>query len=124
MQLLDLPEALGTPGDAWIDGVRLHFVEAGAGPPVILLHGFPEFWYSWRHQLPALAAAGYRALAPDLRGYNTSGRPVGVEAYRLRHLTADVLGLIRHAGTDRAVLVGHDWGGVIAWDVALRHPEK
>src|SRR5438067_6119228 len=83
MQLLDRPEALGTPGDAWIDGVRLHFVEAGSGPPVILLHGFPEFWYSWRNQIPALAAAGFHVLAPDLRGYDLSDKPEGVEAYRI-----------------------------------------
>jgi pimeloyl-ACP methyl ester carboxylesterase len=123
MQLLDRPEALGTPGDAWIDGVRLHFVEAGSGPPVILLHGFPEFWYSWRHQIPALAAAGYHALAPDMRGYDLSDKPEGVEAYRIDRLAADVAGLVRYTGAGKAVIVGHDWGGVVAWAAALRHPE-
>jgi pimeloyl-ACP methyl ester carboxylesterase len=106
-----------------VNGVRLHYVEAGTGPPVLLLHGFPEFWYSWRHQLPALAAAGFRALAPDLRGYNESDKPAGVASYRLEHLRADVLGLIRHLGAERVALVGHDWGGVVAWDVAIHAPE-
>jgi pimeloyl-ACP methyl ester carboxylesterase len=108
---------------AAINGIRLHYVEAGVGPLVVLLHGFPEFWYSWRHQLPALAAAGFRVRAPDLRGYNDSDKPAGVANYRLPLLSADVAGLIRDAGVERAVVVGHDWGGAIAWDVALRHPE-
>src|SRR6516162_2950651 len=83
--------------DAVVNGVRLHCVEAGDGPLVVLLHGFPEFWYSWRHQIPALAAAGFRVLAPDLRGYNRSAKPLGVQAYRIEALTADVACLIRHA---------------------------
>ncbi len=117
-----------THGEATPNGVRLHYVEAGAGPggtapPVILLHGFPEFWYSWRHQLPALAAAGFRALAPDLRGYNLSGRPPGVRPYRIGALIGDVVGLIAHAGAARAVLVGHDWGGLIAWYAAMYLPD-
>jgi epoxide hydrolase 4 len=108
---------------ALVNGVRLHYVEAGAGPLVLLLHGFPEFWYSWRRQLPALAAAGFRALAPDLRGYNLSDKPRGVPAYRLRALMDDVAGLIRHSGADRAVVVGHDWGGVLAWHLPHYHPD-
>jgi pimeloyl-ACP methyl ester carboxylesterase len=108
---------------ASVNGIRLHYVEAGAGPLVVLLHGFPEFWYSWRHQIPALAAAGFRVRAPDLRGYNDSDKPAGVAPYRLPLLSADVAGLIRAAGVQRAAVVGHDWGGGIAWDVALRHPE-
>jgi pimeloyl-ACP methyl ester carboxylesterase len=102
--------------------VRLHYVEAGAGPLVVLLHGFPEFWYGWRHQLPALAAAGYRAVAPDLRGYNLSDKPPGVRAYEVERLAGDVAGLVRACGAERAALVGHDWGGVVAWQVAMRHP--
>src|SRR4051812_42095490 len=98
-----------------VNGVHLHLVEWGAGPPVVLLHGFPEFWYSWRHQLPALAAAGYRAVAPDLRGYNESDKPPGVESYRIERLVTDVAELIRSLGSPRAVVVGHDWGGAIAW---------
>jgi epoxide hydrolase 4 len=103
--------------------VRLHAMEAGKGPLVVLLHGFPEFWYSWRHQIPALAAAGYRVIAPDLRGYNLSDKPKGLEAYRVRHLAEDIAGLIRACGAQQATVVGHDWGGAVAWGVALRHPE-
>jgi pimeloyl-ACP methyl ester carboxylesterase len=105
-----------------VNGLGLHYVEAGAGPPVVLLHGFPEFWYSWRHQLPALAAAGFRALAPDLRGYNESDRPAGPRNYRLGLLVEDVAGLISQLG-GRAAVVGHDWGGVLAWELAMRRPE-
>jgi pimeloyl-ACP methyl ester carboxylesterase len=108
---------------AVVNGVRLHFVEAGAGPLVILLHGFPEFWYSWRLQIPALAEAGFRVLAPDLRGYNESARPAGVEAYRMDRLVGDVVGLVRQAGVERATIAGHDLGGGIAWATAMRHPE-
>jgi pimeloyl-ACP methyl ester carboxylesterase len=109
--------------EAVLNGVRLHYVEAGEGPPVILLHGFPEFWYSWRRQIAALAEAGFRVLAPDLRGYNLSGKPPGVQAYRLEALTADVAALVRHAGAGRAAVAGHDWGGLIAWHMPLHHPE-
>jgi pimeloyl-ACP methyl ester carboxylesterase len=104
-------------------GVRLHYVEVGDGPPVVLLHGFPECWYCWRHQIGPLADAGFRVLAPDMRGYNESDKPRGVRNYRLPLLVQDVIGLIRHAGADRAAIVGHDWGGVIAWSVAMAHPE-
>jgi pimeloyl-ACP methyl ester carboxylesterase len=109
--------------EARVNGVRLHYVEVGSGPLVILLHGFPEFWYSWRHQLPALATAGFHALAPDLRGYNLSDKPSSVNAYRLDKLLGDVLGLIQEAGAERATVVGHDWGGVIAWQLAMQHPQ-
>jgi pimeloyl-ACP methyl ester carboxylesterase len=109
--------------EAVVNGVRLHYVEAGQGPLVILLHGFPDFWYTWRLQIPPLAGAGFRVLAPDLRGYNLSDKPAGVAAYRLPQLRDDVLGLIRHAGADRATVAGHDWGGGIAWYLALTRPE-
>lgn len=102
--------------------VTLHAVRAGEGPLVVLLHGFPEFWWSWRHQLPALAAAGFTAIAPDLRGYNLSDRPEGVPAYALARLAADVVGLVRAAGARSATIVGHDWGGAVAWRVAERCP--
>ncbi len=105
------------------DGVELHAVEAGEGPPVVLLHGFPEFWYSWRRQLWALAEAGFRAVAPDQRGYNTSGKPGEVEAYRVERLVADVAALVEREAGGRAHLVGHDWGGAVAWEVARRRPE-
>jgi pimeloyl-ACP methyl ester carboxylesterase len=106
-----------------VNGVRLHIVEAGSGPPVLLLHGFPEFWYSWRHQLPALAVAGYRAVAPDLRGYNESDKPPGVASYRSARLVEDVAALIEELGAGPAAVVGHDWGGVVAWLLAMRRPE-
>jgi pimeloyl-ACP methyl ester carboxylesterase len=108
-----------THAQATINGIRLHYVEAGVGPLVVLLHGFPEFWYSWRHQLPALAGAGFHAVAPDLRGYNESDRPAGVRSYRLHLLVDDVAELIAHLGERRATVVGHDWGGVIAWTLAM-----
>jgi pimeloyl-ACP methyl ester carboxylesterase len=106
-----------------VNGVRLHYVEAGAGPLVVLLHGFPEYWYSWHRQIGVLAAAGFRVMAPDLRGYNLSDKPRGIDAYRVEALTADVAGLIRHAGESSATVVGHDWGGVLAWLLPLHYPE-
>ncbi|QEH35960.1 Soluble epoxide hydrolase [Aquisphaera giovannonii] len=108
------------------NGIRIHAAEAGppAGPAVILLHGFPEFWYGWRHQIGPLAAAGFRVIAPDQRGYNTSDKPGRVADYALDVLAADVVGLIEAAGLERASLVGHDWGGLVAWWVAARHPER
>jgi pimeloyl-ACP methyl ester carboxylesterase len=103
-------------------GVRLHHVEAGEGPLVVLLHGFPEFWYGFRRQIPALARAGFRVVVPDLRGYNRSDRPAGVEAYTGRELADDVAGLIRACGEERAAVVGHDWGAGVAWSFAMAHP--
>ncbi len=113
----------GTHRRAAVNGIRIHLVEAGIGPPVLLLHGFPEFWYSWRHQLPALAAAGYRAVAQDLRGYNESDKPPGVENYRSSKLVTDVGGLIEQLRAGPAVVVGHDWGGVLAWLLVMRRPD-
>jgi pimeloyl-ACP methyl ester carboxylesterase len=106
-----------------VNNVRLHWVEQGEGPLVILLHGFPEFWWGWRRQIPALAEAGFRVVAPDLRGYNDSEKPKGVAAYRTSIVVEDVAALARHLGAERAHVVGHDWGGVIAWHVGMRHPE-
>lgn len=102
--------------------LSLHWVEAGKGPLVFLLHGFPEHWRAWRRQLPALAAAGFRAVAPDLRGYNLSEKPKGVSSYRMERLAGDVAALVRHLGYERTFLVGHDWGGAIAWCVPALHP--
>lgn len=104
------------------DGAVLHVVEDG--PVVVLSHGFPELAYSWRHQLPALAAAGYRVLAPDQRGYGRSSRPAAVEDYDITHLTGDLVALLDDAGADRAVVVGHDWGAMVAWQTALLHPDR
>ena len=105
--------------------VRLHCAFAGPedGKLVILLHGFTEFWWSWRFQIPALAAAGFRVVAPDMRGYNLSDKPFGVEAYRIEKLIGDVAGLIRALGCESAHIVGHDWGGGVAWEFAMRRPE-
>ncbi|HYB99155.1 MAG TPA: alpha/beta fold hydrolase [Candidatus Limnocylindrales bacterium] len=107
-----------------IGGIRLHLVRAGAGSPVILLHGFPDFWFTWRYQLPALAAAGLEAIAPDMRGYNTSEKPAGVASYRIDALVSDVVGIIDHVGAQKAHIVGHDWGGIVAWYVAMHRPER
>jgi pimeloyl-ACP methyl ester carboxylesterase len=104
--------------------IRLAILSEGEGDPVLLLHGFPELAYSWRHQLPALAAAGYRAIAPDLRGYGASDRPTGVDAYGVPALVGDVIGLIDALGYDRVHLVGHDWGGGLAWVAAALHPDR
>jgi pimeloyl-ACP methyl ester carboxylesterase len=103
-------------------GVRLHYVEAGSGPLLVLLHGFPEFWYSWRRQIPALAAAGFHVVAPDMRGYNLSDKPTGWRSYRLEALAGDIAGLIRHFGDAPAYVAGHDWGAVVAYGVAMQHP--
>ncbi len=106
-----------------VNGVRLHYVEAGEGPLVVLLHGFPEFWYSWRHQIPALADAGYHVVAPDMRGYNLSEKPAGWRAYGAEQLAGDIAALIRHLGVEKAHLVGHDWGAAVAYFTAMDHPD-
>ena len=110
-------------GFADLAEVRLHYVEAGDGPLAVLLHGFPEFWFGWRHQIPALARAGFRVVAPDMRGYNLSSRPEGVAAYDIDRAAADVRDLIRERGSTRARLAGHDWGGAAAWATAINHPD-
>ena len=110
-------------GYADLGEVRLHYVGAGDGPLVVLLHGFPEFWFSWRFQIPALVAAGFRVVAPDMRGYNLSSRPSQVAAYDIDRLAADVRDLIRELGAERALVAGHDWGGAAAWVTAMNHPE-
>src|SRR3954464_977223 len=99
-------------------GTRTHVVEAGEGPLVLLVHGFPEGWYSWRHQLPALAAAGYRAAAPDQRGYGGTDKPAAVEAYDVFTLVADIVGMVEALGEKEAVIVGHDWGASVARNCA------
>jgi len=110
-------------GYADVGDVTLHYVEAGDGPLIVLLHGFPEFWFGWRLQIAPLAATGFRVVAPDLRGYNLSSRPDGVEAYTADRLADDIVGLVRERGAESALLVGHDWGGTVAWTMAMNHPE-
>jgi pimeloyl-ACP methyl ester carboxylesterase len=106
------------------NGIRMHFAEAGAGPLVLLCHGFPESWYSWRHQLGALAAAGFHAVAPDMRGYGQSDRPEAIDQYTLLHLVGDMVGLADALGADAAVIAGHDWGAPVAWHAALLRPDR
>lgn len=108
------------------NGIRLHIVQAGpkSGIPVLLLHGFPEFWYGWRKQIPALAAAGCRVIVPDQRGYNLSDKPGGIKAYCVETLVDDTLGLIKALDYEKVNLVGHDWGALVAWMLAIRHPER
>ncbi|MDY6781734.1 MAG: alpha/beta hydrolase [Cyanobacteriota bacterium] len=105
------------------NGVQLHYVTQGEGPLMLLLHGFPEFWYSWRHQIPEFAV-DYKVVALDLRGYNESEKPKNVEAYRMQELIRDVEGVIVGLGYESCVLVGHDWGGAIAWSFAYEHPQR
>jgi pimeloyl-ACP methyl ester carboxylesterase len=108
------------------NGIKLHVVTAGPvdGQPVILLHGFPEFWYGWRKQIPALAEVGYRVIVPDQRGYNLSDKPKGVKAYSLDKLADDILGLMDALGYEKVNLIGHDWGATVAWALAIWHPER
>jgi pimeloyl-ACP methyl ester carboxylesterase len=106
------------------NGIRMHLAEAGSGPLVVLLHGFPESWYSWRHQLSALADAGFHAVAPDQRGYGQTDRPEAIDAYSIFHLVGDVIGLIDALGERQAVVVGHDWGAPVAWNTALFRPDR
>ncbi|MFL4972307.1 MAG: alpha/beta fold hydrolase [Microvirga sp.] len=120
------PVGFGAHSRRRVGALDLHVVEAGPpeGRPAILLHGFPEFWYGWRHQLGALAAAGLRVVAPDQRGYNLSDKPKGLESYTLDCLAGDVVALADALGCDRVSLVGHDWGGLVAWWTAARHGER
>ena len=108
------------------NGIRLHTIVAGPenGKPVVLLHGFPEFWYGWRHQIEPLAKAGYRVIVPDQRGYNLSEKPNGVKQYHIDLLAQDIVGLLDSLGYHEVDLVGHDWGGVVAWQVATDYPER
>jgi pimeloyl-ACP methyl ester carboxylesterase len=108
---------------AQIGGVKLHYAKAGDGEQlVVLLHGFPEFWYSWRHQLAALSDE-FTVVAPDLRGYHWSDKPPYIADYKIENIADDVIGLIRHFGRERAAIVGHDWGAVVAWSIAENYPE-
>lgn len=106
------------------NGIRMHIAEQGTGPLVLLCHGFPESWYSWRHQLPALAAAGFHAVAPDMRGYGQTDRPEPVDQYTQLHFVGDMVGLLDALGEETAVIAGHDWGAPVAWNSALMRPDR
>ncbi len=121
---MGLPEDLGFRSSrVLVNGISLHVVENGSGPMVIMLHGWPEFWYSWKHALSQLSGQ-YHVVAPDMRGYNLSDKPEGISPYSLKNLVNDVLGLIDHFGVDQVHLVGHDWGGIVAWQFAIQHPDR
>ncbi len=107
-----------------VGDLSMHVAEAGEGPLVLLCHGFPECWYSWRHQLTALAAAGYHAVAPDMRCYGRTDAPAPVDAYTIMHLVGDMTGLLSALGEQQAVIVGHDWGSIVAWSAALLRPDR
>jgi len=111
-------------GTVLANGIHLHFAEQGDGPLVVLCHGFPESWYSWRHQLPALSAAGFHAVALDMRGYGQSDRPEAIDQYTLLHLVGDMVGLLDALGVEQAVIAGHDWGAPVAWQAALLRPDR
>src|SRR5213595_2177999 len=106
------------------NGIRMHIAEQGEGPLVVMCHGFPESWYSWRHQLSALAAAGFHAVAPDMRGYGQTDRPEAIDQYTLLHLVGDMVGLVDALGVESAVIAGHDWGAPVAWHAALLRPDR
>ena len=112
-----------THGDLEANGIAIHYAEAGDGPLVVFCHGWPESWYSWRHQLPAVAEAGYRAVALSMRGYGQSGAPQDIGAYSIMHLIGDVVGAVNGLGESSAVVVGHDWGAPVAWYSALTRPD-
>lgn len=123
-----LPQAppLPAPQFAEVNGIRMAYYEAGPrqGVPIVFCHGFPELAFSWRHQIAALAAAGRWVIAPDQRGYGLTPGPEAVEAYDMEHLTGDLVGLLDHLGVEKAVFVGHDWGGIVVWQLPLMHPSR
>jgi len=106
------------------NGIRIHVAECGSGLPVLLCHGFPEIWYSWRHQLNGLAEAGFRAIAPDMRGYGETDAPTAIDQYSIHHLVGDLTGILDALQIDKAVIVGHDWGGHVVWQMALMAPHR
>lgn len=110
-------------GNLEANGINIHYVEQGSGPLVVFCHGFPESWYSWRHQLPVVAEAGYRAVALSMRGYGLTDAPHDIDRYSIHHLIGDVVGVVNGLGEDSAVVVGHDWGAPVAWYSALVRPD-
>ena len=119
----DEDTALGEHGFADANGVKIHYVTKGDGPLVVLIHGFPDYWYSWREQMPALVDAGFKVVAIDQRGFNRSDKPEGVDNYKVEKLVGDVVAVVKHFGRDKAVIVGHDWGGMVAWSLAMQQPD-
>jgi pimeloyl-ACP methyl ester carboxylesterase len=115
-------ENLGVHGYADSQGTKIHFVTKGSGPLVVMIHGFPDFWYTWRNQIPALAE-NHTVVAIDQRGYNWSDQPEGIDAYQMERLVDDVRAVVRHFEQDQAIIVGHDWGGMVAWQFAMRYPD-
>jgi epoxide hydrolase 4 len=118
-----LAEELGEEGFVDSSGVKLHYVTAGKGPLVVMIHGFPDFWYTWRAQMPELAKH-FRVVALDMRGYNKSDQPEGVDNYAMPKLIADIDAVLKHFKEDKAIIVGHDWGGIVAWTFAMTFPDK
>ncbi len=116
-------DELGEDGYVDSNGVKIHYVTKGEGPLVVMIHGFPDYWYSWRDQMPALAKH-FQVVAIDMRGYNLSDKPEGVENYAMDKLVEDVVAVLKHFKRDKAVVVGHDWGGAVAWSFAMKHPDK
>jgi len=109
-------------GFADSNGVKIHYATMGSGPLVVMIHGFPDYWYTWRHQMEGLADR-FQVVAIDQRGYNKSDKPTGVESYDMRLLVGDVIAVIKHFGKDNAIIVGHDWGGAVAWSLAMNAPQ-
>ena len=116
-------EEMGEEGFADSDGVKIHYVTMGQGPLVVMIHGFPDFWYTWRAQMPELAKH-FQVVAVDMRGYNKSDQPEGVENYKLDKLVGDIDAVVRHFKADKVIVVGHDWGGIVAWTYAMTFPDK
>lgn len=116
------PEKRVEHGFASNNGVKIHYASLGKGPLIVMLHGFPDYWYSWRHQMEPLSS-NYQVVAIDMRGYNLSDKPKGVESYSMRLLVSDVAAVITHLKRDTAILVGHDWGGAVAWQTAIHMPQ-
>jgi pimeloyl-ACP methyl ester carboxylesterase len=123
MNPLAQAQELGEEGFADSKGVRIHYVTLGKGPLIILIHGFPDYWYSWRDQMPELAKR-YQVVAIDQRGYNKSDQPKGKENYKVDKLVEDVAAVMKHVQQEKAIIVGHDWGGLVAWTFAMSHPDK
>jgi len=104
------------------DGVKIHYASLGEGPVIIMIHGFPDFWYSWRNQMAALSS-DYKCVAVDQRGYNKSGQPKGIENYEMKYLVSDIAAVVKSLGEEKVIIMGHDWGGMVAWQFAMSHPE-